>query len=472
MLHTKDNTITQKKNGGKRGSGIMRFLLFDGGTVETLEYFSKCIARELREAGEEVLTFQVDDETTELPKLIEYIKQGDAVLITFNFHGIQHEAIFYTERNPFMCRGEQKRFGGILGGKQLLWDKYQVLCVNIVVDHPLYYYKELKDLPERYMQLCIDKGHEDYMRRYYPQIALGKTLPLAGSNIGEAKEVGEKTETDACGSHLHDGKLCGDDRSSLAASLRCNTEGKRRYLPIADRTMGVSFVGNYTPPRQFEQYIIRLGEEYEEFYRDMLDDFIAHPWKETHEVFAEHSKQAMGELSAEEQLLADHNLLFLDLYIRFFFRGEVVRLLTEGGIVVHAYGAGWDLLDTKRKELLSCNGSRTSAQCLEVLADTKLSLNVMPWFKQGAHDRIYSSMYSGAVSVTDTSRYLKQTLSDGKNVVFYELSELSKLPETVHMLLAEEDRLQQIADAAYAYAAEQHTWKQYTKELLSAILSL
>lgn len=404
----------------------MHFLLFDGGTVETLEYFSKCIARELRLAGEEVFTFQVEDETTELPRLTEYIKQKDTVLITFNFHGIQQEAIFYTER-------------------ELLWNKYQVLCVNIVVDHPLYYYKELKGLPERYLQICIDKGHEDYMRMYYPGVALGRTLPLAGSNVWEAEELGEQMDASPC------------------------RAGSSPYPFMAERTKTLSFVGNYTPPRQFEQYITRLGEEYEAFYRGMLEDFMEHPWKETHEVFAEHTKREMGELSAGEQLLADHNLMFLDLYIRFFFRGEAVRLLTENGIAVHAYGAGWELLDTKGKERLFCNGSQTSAGCLNVLADTKLSLNVMPWFKQGSHDRIYSSMYSGAVSVTDTSRYLQQTLSDGKNAVFYELSKLSELPETVHTLLADEDRLQQIADAAYGYVTKNHTWKQYTRELLAII---
>ncbi len=419
----------------------MRFLLFDGGTVETLEYFSKCIAKELRAAGEEVFTFQVDDETTELPRLTEYIKQKDTVLITFNFHGIQHEAIFYTEQDRSVCGRERILFQE----KELLWDKYQVLCVNIVVDHPLYYYKELKDLPERYLQICIDKGHEDYMRMYYPDVALGKSVPLAGSNVWEAEEIGEQVAAPSC------------------------CAGGSPYPLIAERTKTLSFVGNYTPPRQFEQYITRLGEEYEAFYRDMLEDLMEHPWREMHEVFAEHTKREMGELSAEEQLLADHNLMFLDLYIRFFFRGETVRMLTENGIAVHAYGAGWELLDTKGKELLSCNGSQTSAGCLNVLADTKLSLNVMPWFKQGSHDRIYSSMYSGAVSVTDTSRYLQQTLSDGKNVVFYELFKLSELPETVHTLLADENKLQRIADAAYSYVTKEHTWKKYTKELIASI---
>ncbi|MGN0506074.1 MAG: glycosyltransferase [Lachnospiraceae bacterium] len=415
----------------------MRFLLFDGGTVETLEYFLKCIAAELKAAGKEVFTFQVEDETTRLPQLEEYVKQGDVVLITFNFHSLQHEAIFYKER-------------------QLLWNRYQVLCVNIVVDHPLYYYKELKDLPERYVQLCIDKGHEEYMRRYYPQVLLGKTMPLAGSNMWEAEAAGGKQ------ADLHNSE----------SGVWNRGQESRPYKSMEERTKAVSFVGNYTPPKQFEQYITRLDDEYEAFYRGMLDDFMVHPWKETHEVFEEHIRREMGELSGEEMLLANHNLMFLDLYIRFYFRGEVIRLLTESGIPVHVYGAGWELLETKRKDLLFCNGSQTSAQCLKVLADTKISLNVMPWFKQGAHDRIYSSMLSGAVSVTDTSRYLTKTLSDGTNVVFYELSELAMLPEVVHTLLGEEEKLQQIADAGYEFASERHTWKQYTRELLTLIESV
>ena len=418
----------------------MRFLLFDGGTVETLEYFSKCIAAELKAAGKEVLTFQVDDETTRLPQLEEYVKQGDVVLITFNFHGLQHEAIFFL----FL---------------KLLWNRNQVLCVNIVVDHPLYYYKELKDLPERYMQLCIDKGHEEYMRRYYPQVLLGTTMPLAGSNVREAKEIGELPDC------LKDALTGGNGKNK-------NGRSERPYRAITERSKEVSFVGNYTPPKQFEQYITRLDDEYEAFYRGMLDDLMKHPWKETHEVFEAHIRREMGELSGEEMLLANHNLMFLDLYIRFYFRGEVIRLLTESGIPVHVYGAGWELLETKQKDLLFCNGSQTSAQCLKVLADTKISFNVMPWFKQGAHDRIYSSMLSGAVSVTDTSRYLTKTLSDGTNVVFYELSELVGLPETVHSLLGQEEKLQQIADAGYEFASERHTWKQYASELLTLIESV
>lgn len=51
-----------------------------------------------------------------------------------------------------------------------------------------------------------------------------------------------------------------------------------------------------------------------------------------------------------------------------------------------------------------------------MLADAKVSLNVMPWFKDGAHDRVFNSILNGAVCVTDPSRYLEEELHEGEGV--------------------------------------------------------
>lgn len=386
----------------------MHFLLFDEGTVETLSYFSKRIARELSLLGHEVRFFDIVDQTKKIPELLAYLKNNKVILLTFNFGGLQREAIFYDEKG------------------RLFWNKYDVFCINIIVDHPLYYYKELKELPKHYLQFCIDEGHESYMRTYYPHVQIGGTLPLAGSDCANGMEL----------------------------------------KPIFKRTIDVAFTGNYTPPERFEQYITRLDAEYERFYRAILAEFREHPERELDEVFTSHIKTEMGELPADQMTQAFHSLMFLDMSIRFFYRGEVIRLLTEQGITVHAFGAGWDLLETKGKENLICHGSQNTEGCLQALSDTKLSLNVMPWFKQGAHDRIYNSMLNGAVSVTDTSRYLHKTLKQNENVVFYELSELEKLPDQVKQLLANEDQMQRIAKEGYQHVMQNHTWKQYTKFLI------
>lgn len=391
----------------------MKFVLFREGMTESLAFFSAKIARELERRGQEVLLFDINDKTTQLPGLKQYLSGRDAILLTFNFGGIQREAIFYDE------------------AYRLLWDLFEVRCVNVIVDHPLYYYRELLAPPEHYLQLCIDEGHAKYMRRYYPQIMLGETKPLPGS-------LGRGQEQSAC-------------------------------RPIRERTVLVAFTGNYTPPERFTPYMERNGKEYEDFYHEILEELKRHPFREIDEVCVEQMNREMGELAPEQVTLAMSSLLFLDMAVRFWFRGEVVKGLLEQGIPVRIYGGGWEHLKTTGTDFLQCAGIRTSQECCDLFMDTRLSLNVMPWFKRGSHDRIYNSMRNGAVCVTDTSRFLTQELTDGENVVFYELTELELLPDRIKTLLRNEERLQKIADAGRSFADREHNWSGYTDYLLQEI---
>ena len=64
----------------------------------------------------------------------------------------------------------------------------------------------------------------------------------------------------------------------------------------------------------------------------------------------------------------------------------------------------------------------------------------MPWFKDGAHDRVFNSILNGTVSVTDTSKYLCGELKEGQGVGYYDLAHMGKLPELVRDLLADARR--------------------------------
>ena len=64
-----------------------------------------------------------------------------------------------------------------------IWDALDVKCCNILADHPYYYYKLLAQRPRNYCQLSIDKNHEAFMRRFFPEIELGPFLPLGGTQI-------------------------------------------------------------------------------------------------------------------------------------------------------------------------------------------------------------------------------------------------------------------------------------------------
>jgi spore maturation protein CgeB len=116
------------------------------------------------------------------------------------------------------------------------------------------------------------------------------------------------------------------------------------------------------------------------------------------------------------------------------------------------------------------NPDELSFGCLEALADSRLSLNVMPWFKDGAHDRIFNSMCNGAVCITDHSKYLDEILTPDENIIFYDLKQLDKLPEIFENALNDTDKLERIQKNAFNFANREHTWYARAKQLHNELL--
>ena len=107
-----------------------------------------------------------------------------------------------------------------------------------------------------------------------------------------------------------------------------------------------------------------------------------------------------------------------------------------------------------------------SVTCAEAIADAKISLNVMPWFKDGAHDRVFTAMLQHTLSLTDDSRYLREKFTDKKELVFYSLEKRDELPELVRELLGKSKECMEIAERGYERAVWEHTWRQRAKEKL------
>lgn len=413
---------------------MKRLLLFQP-SVETLHFFSDRLAEEYVKLGYEVRLIRIHEPFFGTEKIKEFLLPGETLMITFNFHGIQREAIFHTPEG------------------QLLWDKYDVACINIIVDHPFYYYEELKYLPNRYLQICIDGDHTEYMKQFYPEILLGDTMPLAGCDYRSSFGGGVPL-------------TLRDDVTNPALRIPNLTGNTIPFLPTAERSTPVVFTGCYTAPDFFLPYMRRNGAEYDAFYHGILDDLLANPDQCIHTVYLRHLNRELPELSPEELKNVMNKMIFLDLWIRFTFRGKAIQSLLDAGLPVHCIGAGWEKLPTKNKNKLTHTEYSDTSVCLKAISEAKISLNVMPWFKRGAHDRIYSSMLNGAVCITDKSEYLTEHFTDGDMLRYYDLKNLSTLPEIVTSLLAHPDEMQQIADRAKTYAQENLTWKQYAQGLI------
>lgn len=390
---------------------IRKLVLFTKG-IETLWYFSEQIGKTFEKLGYDVFYFDQCAQYDSLSRLLWFAEPKVTAAISFNFDG---------------CSGEDY----LIDSKGInFFEARDIPLINIVVDHPCYYHKFLPYLPKDYMQISIDREHEEYVKRFLPEIRRGPFLPLAGTSLWT-----EET------------------------------------LPAWDeRPIDIVFTGNYSPPSDLNHVLDRVNEEYGQFYREIIQDFIEHPHLGMHQGIIRHLLEEVEDIDERGLRDAMPNMIMIDLYVRHYFRGEVVKTLVDAGLKVHCFGAGWDRLECSHPENIVNGNVLESLGCLQQISKAKVSLNVMPWFKDGAHDRVFNSMLNGAVCLTDWSKYMTEILKDGKDVIFYELDDLPALPDKIRELLASRSRWEELQQNAYHTAAAAHTWAHRAQYIHKEIL--
>lgn len=377
--------------------------VFFKNAVETLGYFSEQIAAEFQTQGIAVCFVDYHRLAETVEELYRFIEPGKTALCTFNFIGISGEEIFREDNGS------------------TIWENCEMPCLNMIVDHPLYYHSKLENPFPNMKIFCVDRDHVSYMRRFYPDVEAA-FLPLAGNVI---------------------------------------LQEPKNPIPYEKRPYELVFTGNYTPLDDIYRRIGALPKDYRKFYREILEDSIAHPSVSLDRVLEAHICRELGEVSDKEKRAAIAGMVFIDICIRSYFRGEAINVLAEQGIPIHVFGAGWERLSCKRREsIIQTGGIVDSETCAKAIGSAKLSLNLMPWFKDGAHDRVFTAMLQGAVSLTDDSKYLREEFCSEEELVFFSLEELEKLPEIVRDVLAHPETAMDIAEKGRRMALSCHTWKQ------------
>ena len=143
---------------------IKKIILFTKG-IETLWYFSEQLGKELEILGYDVFYFDQCKEYRSLSALIWFCEPKVTAAISFNFDGCSGEDYFIDSKGVSF------------------FDAREVTFINIVVDHPFYYHKFAPYLPKKYIQISIDREHEAYLKRFFPEIQRGPFVPLGGTGL-------------------------------------------------------------------------------------------------------------------------------------------------------------------------------------------------------------------------------------------------------------------------------------------------
>ncbi|MEI3178548.1 MAG: hypothetical protein V8S31_09790 [Lachnospiraceae bacterium] len=129
---------------------IHKIILFRG-AIETLSYFSRQLEVHFKEKGCAVFWVDMSNAKESAKKLAKFCKPKETAMITFNFIGLGGEEAFVWEKG------------------ETIWEAMQVKCLNLLVDHPLYYHKYLEKKHPGMTVFCLDRQHVAFIREFYPR---------------------------------------------------------------------------------------------------------------------------------------------------------------------------------------------------------------------------------------------------------------------------------------------------------------
>ncbi len=287
-------------------------------------------------------------------------------------------------------------------------------------DNPLRFEKVLRELPEEYYILCQDGGYAALIREYY-QTPNAIQFPPGGRTPKGQQDL---------------------------RTLRGQEE----------RPYDIAFVGNW-----FEDPCDTLAG----LERELYDHMLMHPDRTFEQGIMELLREKGREPDKEEFIEINRSMKPACRAVIGHYRNAVVSAILEAGFTLDVYGESWNGYEGVGKENLRIHPAVTVEESLRELSKAKIGLNIMSWHKAGMTERIANIMLSGAVCLTEETKYLREHMQDGEEIVCFRLDRLTELPVILGDLLEHPGKREQLAKKAYRKAVAEYTWERRAQELIA-----
>lgn len=384
-----------------------RFVLFTG-AYASLDLFTMDMADEFIKMGHEVMIYNVKDTATSLQNFAKFATKPIDFALGYNNLG------FNMELTP---------------GRNI-WDDLGVLFINILMDHPFHYRSALMAAPKNCAVLVCDRNHVGYITRFFGNIPMVAFLPHGGNHFNPGSK-------------------------------------------ISDRHIDVFYAGGLS--RDLVKQIMPVCSKYTKFdgkkmIEEVYDYLVANSSELTENAIEKYLIDHNVQVSDDElsEIITDFRVV--DSFATSYYREKTIETLVEAGIDVTVCGRGWDNCKCFNNPHFHYGGFVSPEDVAKMMCDSKIVLNTMTWFKDGSHDRVFNGMLARAVSITDVSGYMKETVSDKENGILFELDKIDELPDIIKNILSDEKIAQKIADAGYEYACNEHMMKHRAKDIVETFL--
>ena len=294
--------------------------------------------------------------------------------------------------------------------------------LQLLFDHPFWFYKQLQNHGEQFFLLTHDESYVNFIQKYAPDVQGSFLLPVAGV-VQQRQEL--------------------------------------------KRDLDVIFLGTYWNYRVVFEQLQNCGRDVwhtSARYIKYLKKWVNHP-----------SERAFGQMLADYGIKVNKEEFVRMMYkmggihqcIIAYYREKIIQILLESGITLHVFGKCWKKSPFAESDRLICHEEVVAQDSKNILQRAKISLNILSWHKGGCNERLINSMLAGAAVVTDMSSYIKKHFIDGSELYCYDLQKLEKLPQMIKMLLEQEEMRQKIAENGRRKAEKEFNNIEQAKRVIS-----
>lgn len=175
----------------------------------------------------------------------------------------------------------------------------------------------------------------------------------------------------------------------------------------------------------------------------------------------------------------DHLAYYVDSYSRGIDRIELVRSIKRAH--VHVFGStcwreekpieDWSYYLAKQANV-TIHAPVAYSDSLVLMRKSKICLNSMPFFKNGSHERVFTSLACGALPLTSDNLYMREEFSDNKDLLFYQFTQLEAIDEKIHPLLSDDQIRIKLVRSGQEKVLTHHTWNSRVDSALKNLSEL
>lgn len=237
---------------------------------------------------------------------------------------------------------------------------------------------------------------------------------------------------------------------------------------LYDVVYASSIYENGDPGRKWHE-VLEL-KPYCNFLDDIADYLINNPVSVDEGVKYVLKERGLYDDIFRKKILPFYFALFF--YIKAIRRVKSLEFLVKNDIVVDVFGAGWEnvpLVHSKYGKNIKLHGQVPYKTVLDVTSKAKIVYQDQAEFNNGAHDRVYSSMLSGAVVVSEYSTYLQKEFIDGQDIFLYDWKNGLSQIQVINELLNNESQRLSVAIGAYGKVTNKHRWVNRAQSIIEAM---